>query len=272
MRSYGEDRCSFAGLAVKRAIRGLLSRPLTQRTLLGLLKICHAGLNYGGGQSVGESGEIEALEFVRDARGNAEPFTLFDVGANDGSYLQIALRVLDGNLKAFSFEPQAASFQQLQVRFGGTPRLELRKAALGSEPGTMELVYGCDGDTAASLHRESVLGQTRSEQVPVTTVDQMCEAEKIEMIDLLKIDTEGHEMGVLLGASNMITSGRIAAIQFEFGDTFLRTPYHFTDLWALLSPRYRFYRILRHGLTEVSRYSSDLEIYKIANFLCMLKA
>jgi len=77
-------------------------------------------------------------------------------------------------------------------------------------------------------------------------------------------------MAVLLGASRMIESGGIAAIQFEFGDTFLHTPYHFTDIWQLLSPRYAFYRILRHGLFEIPRYAPDLEIYKTANFLCVL--
>jgi FkbM family methyltransferase len=258
-------------LALKRAVRALLSRPSTQPLLLGLLKLCHAGLNYGGGQSVGESGEIGALKFVRDVCQNTAPFMLFDVGANDGDYLQAALDVLDGGLKAFSFEPQSTSFQKLNDRFGGNSRIELRQAALGSELGTMELFFRSEGETTASLHRESILGQPRSEKVPVTTIDQMCEEERIERIDLLKIDTEGYEMDVLLGASCMIASGRIFAIQFEFGDTFLHTRYHFADLWALLSPSYTFYRVLRHGLSEVSRYSSDLEIYKIANFLCVLK-
>ena len=135
----------------------------------------------------------------------------------------------------------------------------------------MELFFGSEGATGASLHRESVAGPVRCEKVTVTTVDQICDTERIEQIDLLKIDTEGHEMDVLQGASSMISSGSIPAIQFEFGETFLHTQYHFADLWALLSPRYTFYRILRHGLAVVPQYSPDLEIYKLANFLCVRK-
>jgi hypothetical protein len=91
-------------------------------------------------------------------------------------------------------------------------------------------------------------------------------------IQFLKIDTEGQEMEVLQGASRMIQEGRIDFIQFEFGDTFLHTPYHFLDVWNYLSNRYVIYRILRHGLAELKRYSHDLEIYKNANFLSIRRS
>lgn len=123
-------------------------------------------------------------------------------------------------------------------------------------------------ETTASLRRNTLAGHARSEAVQLTTVDQVCAEDGIEQIDLLKIDTEGHEIEVLLGASSMLQAGRIASVQFEFGDTFLGTPHHFSDLWEMLSRQYTMYRILRHDMIEVRHYSPDLEIYKIANFLC----
>jgi FkbM family methyltransferase len=257
---------------MRNAVRGLLSRPFMQPVLLRVLKLCHAGLNYGGGQSVASSGEVNALKFVSAARELSTPFTLFDVGANDGEYLQFALGVVGERLKAFSFEPQSGSFEKLRARFGSNPRVELRKAALGREAGTVDLFFDSEGETTASLHRNSISAQAHTERVRLDTIDQVCEGERLTQIDLLKIDTEGHEMDVLLGASNMIKAGRISAIQFEFGGTFVHTPYHFADPWELLSPHFKVYRILRHGLFEVPHYSPDLEIYKSANFLCMQKA
>ena len=121
----------------------------------------------------------------------------------------------------------------------------------------------------ASMHSH---GATSSTSVNVDTVDKFCEREHIETIDLLKIDTEGFEMEVLAGAARMIKDDRIAAIQFEFGDMFIRSPYHFVDFWDLLSPEYDLYRILRSGLQLIKCYSSDLEIYKTANFLCLLRS
>jgi hypothetical protein len=79
-------------------------------------------------------------------------------------------------------------------------------------------------------------------------------------------------MDVLLGAKGMLESRAIRSIQFEFGDTYLPSEWHFIDFWNLLSPGYRIYRILRNGLAEIDRHNSDLEIYKIANFLCTEKA
>jgi FkbM family methyltransferase len=259
-------------LPVKSAVRSILSRPSTQSGFLWLLKLCHAGLNYGGGQTVANSGEIGALRFVSTPGSNSAPFVLFDVGANDGEYLSAALRTVGARMRAYSFEPQSSSFQKLRARIGNDPRVELKKAAVGSEIGSAELFFSLEGETTASLRRDAFTGQARSETVMLTTVDRVCEEEHVEHIDMLKIDTEGHEMNVLRGASRMIELGRIAAIQFEFGDTFLHTPFHFCDAWEMLSTRYRIYRILKHGLFEIPGYSPDLEIYKTANFLCMRKS
>ena len=154
----------------------------------------------------------------------------------------------------------------------GNPMVNLRHTAVGKEPGEGKLQFHSDLNTTASIQRQTEHGLALSETVPITTIDHFCDVEGIGRIDLLKIDTEGYEMEILLGASMMMKSGAIRAIQFEFGDTFLTTPYHFIDFWELLSPRYDMYRILRHGLVQLHRYSPDLEIYKIANFLCIRKS
>lgn len=228
-------------------------------------------MNYGGGQSPAHSGEIEALKFLQDSLGQPKPFTLFDVGANDGEYIARALEALGANVKAYSFEPQAGSYARLEIRFEDDPRVIPMKLALGDKAGKAELFSAEIGDATASLHRNIVLDHALSETVNLTTVDQVCADEAIKQIDFLKIDTEGNEMDVLLGAAKMIELGQISAIQFEFGDPYVSTQYHFVDLWKLLSGRYRVYRILRHGLAELDVYSTDLEIYKIANFLCVKK-
>ena len=55
-------------------------------------RACHAGLNYGGGQSVWDSGEIDALRFALNKSEKAGDFVVFDVGANHGAYVDAALR------------------------------------------------------------------------------------------------------------------------------------------------------------------------------------
>jgi FkbM family methyltransferase len=256
----------------KRLIRQLISRPAFQPLWSGLLKLCHAGMNYGGGQSVGDSGEMEAMAFaMRSVKGSA-PLVLFDVGANGGDYLQAAFAVLGKDVRAYSFEPQSSSFQELQSHFGDDSRAVLIHAALGKEIGTANLFFSVDGASTASLHQGATPIEAQSESVMITTIDHVCREQGVDRIDLLKIDTEGHEMEVLFGAHEMLKASRIRSIQFEFGDTFVPTNYHFRDIFDLLSPQYRIYRILRHGLFEITHYSHDLEVYKLSNFMCLLKS
>jgi FkbM family methyltransferase len=228
-------------------------------------------LNYGGGQSVSDSGEIGALRFALNMSGKAGDFVVFDVGAHDGAYVEAARRVVDSRLRAFSFEPQDVCFEILRARYGSEPRVSLHKTAISNHVGAGELFYAEQGESFASLSRQSD-AQTKAQKVRVTTVDQFCDENGVGRIQFLKIDTEGQEMEVMQGASRMIEEGRIDFIQFEFGDTFLHTPYHFVDVWNYLSDRYAIYRILRHGLAELKLYSHDLEIYKNANFLSIRRS
>jgi FkbM family methyltransferase len=255
----------------KQIIRNLISSPLFQPMWLIILKLCHAGMNCGGGQNVTESGEIHALKFTARTLGFPKPFILFDVGANQGLYLRTAFEVLGQDLTAYSFEPQSASFKKLQEAMANHPPVHLRQVAVGKEPGEAQLKFQSDLDIGASIRSQSEIGAAFTETVPIITIDDFCEQEGIQRIDLLKIDTEGYEMEVLLGASKTLAAGAIRAIQFEFGETFLTTPYHFIDLWELLSSRYRIYRILRRGLVELRNYSPDHEVYKLTNFLCIRK-
>jgi len=256
---------------MRNTIRNLLSRPWLQPPLAALLRACHAGLNYGGGQSVSDSGEIGALRFALNMSGKAGDFVVFDVGAHDGAYVEAARRVVDSRLRAFSFEPQDVCFEILRTRYERDPKVSLHKTAISNHVGAGELFYSEQGESFASLCRQSD-AQTKVQKVRVTTVDQFCDENGVGRIQFLKIDTEGQEMEVLQGASRMIQEGRIDFIQFEFGDTFLHTPYHFVDIWDHLSNRYAIYRILRHGLAELKLYSHDLEIYKNANFLSIRRS
>ncbi|MGD1063730.1 MAG: FkbM family methyltransferase [Terracidiphilus sp.] len=257
--------------SMRNTIRNLLSRPWLQPPLAALLRACHAGLNYGGGQSVSDSGEIGALRFALNMSGKAGDFVVFDVGAHDGAYVEAARRVVDSRLRAFSFEPQDVCFEILRARYESDPRVSLHKTAISNHVGAGELFYAEQGESFASLSRQSD-AQTKAQKVRVTTVDQFCDENGVGRIQFLKIDTEGQEMEVMQGASRMIEEGRIDFIQFEFGDTFLHTPYHFVDVWNYLSDRYAIYRILRHGLAELKLYSHDLEIYKNANFLSIRRS
>lgn len=84
-------------------------------------------------------------------------------------------------------------------------------------------------------------------------------------VDILKIDTEGHELAVLRGAHGLLARGAVGYIQFELGVANLDTRTFLKDFVDLLEPGYRIYRILRDGLDAV-RYSAKEELFYEANF------
>jgi hypothetical protein len=57
--------------------------------------------------------------------------------------------------------------------------------------------------------------EQRTIDVDVTTVDDFCRQEGIEGIDVLKADTQGYELNVLRGASDLMRRNRIGALVLE---------------------------------------------------------
>jgi hypothetical protein len=54
------------------------------------------------------------------------------------------------------------------------------------------------------------------QNIEIQTVDYFCNCNDINEIDILKIDTEGYDFEVLLGAKKMIKEKKINFIFFEF--------------------------------------------------------
>ena len=139
---------------LKNWIRNQVSRPALQPLWSKLLKLCHAGMNYGGGQSVENSGEIEALVFAMNSLADKSHIVLFDVGANNGEYLGVAFKMLGPDARIFAFEPQSSSFSELEAGFASEPRVKLTHAAVSAEVGSAGLFFSSDGQSTASLYRD----------------------------------------------------------------------------------------------------------------------
>ncbi len=108
------------------------------------------------------------------------------------------------------------------------------------------------------MHAGVIEGIYRKESgqcmVDVIDLDTFVAENDISQIDLLKIDTEGHELEVLKGASNLLRENRVRAIQFEFNEMNVVSGVFFRDFYQLL-PNYKFYRMLRDGLSPLGSYS-----------------
>jgi FkbM family methyltransferase len=232
-------------------------------------------MNFGRASNYRINGELYSLKQLA-RQWSDRPVTLFDVGANVGEFTLEILEAFRGKqIKLFAFEPSSKAGEQLKKRINNSTHVQVVPKALSDHDGEAELFFPDEGSALASLYQRDLSHVNRvfgkKELVKITSVDRFCEENRIEYIHLLKIDVEGHELGVLRGASQMIARNAIEVIQFEFGGTSLDSRSYFKDFFQLLSPKYRIHRILPHGLRELPSYSEKLEIFQSANYLAIRK-
>lgn len=226
-------------------------------------------LNFENDEVSGEARFIK--RFLADKPGGV----VLDVGANVGNYSR---KILQTNplLSVYAFEPHPRNFAALKKNVQHS-NLTAINAAAGESAGMTELYdYASrDGSSHASLYQdviESIHGAPSTHhRVKVVALDEFTRAHEIPCIALLKIDTEGNELAVLKGIKDLLSTGRIEAIHFEFNEMNTASRVFFRDFWDLL-PNYEFYRLLPRGMVKLEKYSPVFcEIFAYQNIVALLK-
>jgi FkbM family methyltransferase len=255
---------AYAFLFSRKAFR-LLNSGLFHASMRGL-----GMLNYENDVASGERC------FLREYLSLLENPIVVDVGANEGDYTTAVLEANRG-AKVYALEPHPHTFSRLQHRASTKSGVIVVNAACGKAPGELTLFdyAGSQGSSHASLYEGAIGTSTTNEAsryvVKVVDLDTFSMQNKISTIDLLKIDTEGHELEVLKGASKLLRENRIRAIQFEFNEMNLVSRVFFKDFYNLL-PNHSFYRMVRDGLIELDPYSPiRCELFVFQNIVAFAK-
>jgi FkbM family methyltransferase len=180
------------------------------------------------GRPAASYAEVERAEQIFYLEHLREGMTVFDVGAHVGELTLLFSRFVGGDGRVHAFEAGGGAFARLAAvcTAAGRRNVTLNHVALAEAEGTVRL-YVYDDDhlawsTRAARPLENYGIDTKpvaTEVVAATTVDAYCERNGIGRIDLLKIDVEGAELQVLLGARRMLESKRVGCVTFEFGQT-----------------------------------------------------
>lgn len=163
---------------------------------------------------------------TRQAFAALEIDCVVDVGAFRGTYVGFLRNEVGFDGHVLSFEPAAASFQQLQATWSGDPRWRGLPYGLGSKRGTAPLNVFALGDLNSLLSPSDYGSQTFAplagagavEEVDIRRLDEVL-PELLAGIPIpspslfLKIDAQGTDMDVIEGARGVLPS--IAALQLE---------------------------------------------------------
>lgn len=159
------------------------------------------------------NGEYWLLEQVLSA--STSPQVFLDVGANRGDWTARALELgrSPGEVKIHAFEPSTATRKLLSSRFQGRTNVSVYSQAMADRTG--ECVFYSNEDGAGTNSLDPLSGP-RTESVTVTTLDCFFEANGLQDVSVVKIDTEGFDLLVLKGAAKLLQEGRFEVLQFEY--------------------------------------------------------
>ena len=258
---------------------GLLRSPSFRYRAANWVSQMQFRLGIGSGMNPHDSGETIAFELLRRAPApSPRRLCLFDVGANQGGYAELALDAVGGlEPDIHCFEPSPAAFAVLSSRLGNRSGVHLNQFALGRVAETRVLHSDEPGSGLASLTQRRLdhvgLTHAHTDTVTVRTIDDYCAAHDIGTIDLLKIDVEGHELDVLEGARGIFSQRRVRLVAFEFGGCNIDTRTYVRDFWYFFKDAGArgLYRIMPGGrLFHIRRYDESVEAFRTTNFLAVL--
>lgn len=154
--------------------------------------------------------------------------TVFDVGAYFGELTLMFSHFVTETGSIHSFEAHPDSFQRLKtiVEASGRKNIRINPVAVSNQEAELQFFQydaahqSWSGLVERPLENYGVhVKPVSTITVPGTTIDSYCEKNSIKHIDLLKIDVEGAEYQVMLGAEKMFDANKIACCIFEFGQT-----------------------------------------------------
>ena len=149
-----------------------------------------------------------------------------DVGANDGLYTVFAASRLGPEGRVVAIEPSSRERKHLQSNLGrnGLTNVSIVAKAVGESAGTVDLIVAhgehAGHNTLGGFAHDDVVPAGR-ERVSLDTLDAIAASEKLPRVDFIKIDVEGAETKVLVGARTLIAKMR-PLLMMEIDDGALR--------------------------------------------------
>ena len=159
----------------------------------------------------------------------------FDVGSHLGSYSDIIIKIYP-KANIFMFEPQRKIFDKIKVKYSENLNVNILNLALSNKQGNQK-IYIDKFDVASTLsnrnleddlllQRAKFFGEDPQkmiesvQNIETIKLDDFINERKLDLIDLVKIDTEGHEFEVLDGLKENIYKVKFILIEFQSNNIF----------------------------------------------------
>lgn len=191
---------SFKGF-LKRLTDGMITPFFKRRANFKFLKNYFRGRNY----------IYDIINFYE----NNDAQYILDIGANVGQSAN-NFRKFFSKAKIICFEPVNSTYDILKEKTKNDKLIVCENYALGDKEGTTKINLSTNSGLNSLVEDVNKRFDSNNKQkIKISTVDSYLAKEKIEHINLIKIDTEGFDLNVLKGASETLIEGRVDFIVCE---------------------------------------------------------
>jgi len=198
--------------------------------------------------------------------------TFFDVGANVGLFsLAVGGKYRGCGVRIYGFEPCKQTFKIFQdnIHLNGLTNVSAVRTALSDRIGQGILQLNSDfRDGLNTLGNPShpasrVVGV---ESVPLTTIDDFVATNRIERVDVMKVDVEGAELSVFNGARGLLSRQDGPLILYEsYGWCTAQFGYHPVEIiWLLREYGYELFTINRRDTSLCHRSAHTYDAIFVA--------
>ena len=161
-----------------------------------------------------------------------EPLVVVDVGCRWG--YSPAWTEMGDRCVLIGFDPDAEECARLQALAGPEASARFVPVALGPAAGLATLYmtkdpggYSVLPSSADAVEHHPGLEGGRVEDtmvISVTTLDEWCRDSNVPRVDVMKLDTQGSELGILQGAAEALTGVRAIEVEVQFNELYEGVP------------------------------------------------
>jgi FkbM family methyltransferase len=163
--------------------------------------------------------QISSLEFLETMRESFDIKTIYDIGANEGTWSRLAKAVLPES-DIHSFEPLKRYQAEFKKNTAGMKKITLHPVGAGSV--TKEAPMNVVGHSSSFLEvTQTLIDQydqkyEGNETVMMVSLDEYVRSNQLPLPDLIKLDVEGYEMEALKGGLKCMDHCRALILEVSF--------------------------------------------------------
>ena len=193
-----------------------------------------------------------------------EGMNILDIGANIGYYTALFSQLAGERGSVIAIEPDLESYKYLSKSINSFNYKNVLSFRLAASDIKQKLPLFISKETRGDNRLYSTNQKLNSIMVDCLTVDELLEENKIENLDLIKIDVQGYEPKVLKGMLNIVRSSKKLILLSEFWPKGIlqagESPKEF--LTMLRKMQFQLFELKKNGFLVLLKPSEDNKFIK----------